>query len=73
VLLAETSQALFDLAAEESELVSGFNVEYRREGFALIVLAEYVTILFVRMLSVIDEYHKREMINFQIIGKYLMV
>ena len=32
------------------ELVSGFNVEYRSGGFALIFLAEYARILFIRML-----------------------
>jgi NADH-ubiquinone oxidoreductase chain 1 len=31
-------------------LVSGFNVEYRRGGFALIFLAEYARILFISML-----------------------
>jgi NADH:ubiquinone oxidoreductase subunit H len=31
-------------------LVSGFNVEYRRGGFALIFLAEYARILFIRIL-----------------------
>lgn len=31
-------------------MVSGFNVEYRRGGFALIFLAEYARILFIRIL-----------------------
>jgi len=31
-------------------LVSGFNVEYSRGGFALIFLAEYARILFIRIL-----------------------
>jgi len=31
-------------------LESGFNVEYRRGGFALIFLAEYVRILFMSIL-----------------------
>jgi NADH-ubiquinone oxidoreductase chain 1 len=34
-------------------LVSGFNVEYRRGGFALIFLAEYARILFMRILCCI--------------------
>lgn len=50
ISLAETNRTPFDFAEGESELVSGFNVEYRRGGFALIFLAEYARILFMSML-----------------------
>nr|ASY98235.1 NADH dehydrogenase subunit 1 [Popa spurca] len=48
--LAETNRSPFDFAEGESELVSGFNVEYGSGGFALIFLSEYSSILFMGML-----------------------
>nr|YP_008080718.1 NADH dehydrogenase subunit 1 [Artemia tibetiana]AFP72842.1 NADH dehydrogenase subunit 1 [Artemia tibetiana]AFP72855.1 NADH dehydrogenase subunit 1 [Artemia tibetiana]UZP16845.1 NADH dehydrogenase subunit 1 [Artemia tibetiana] len=49
-ILAETNRTPFDLAEGESELVSGFNTEYMGVGFALIMLSEYASILFMSLL-----------------------
>lgn len=51
--LAETNRTPFDFAEGESELVSGYNTEYRSGGFALIMLAEYTRILFISLLMVV--------------------
>ena len=48
--IAETNRTPFDFAEGESELVSGFNIEYGSVMFALIFMAEYASIIFIRII-----------------------
>nr|VFU78793.1 NADH dehydrogenase subunit 1 [Proasellus ibericus] len=48
--LAETSRTPFDFSEGESEIVSGFNIEFSSGPFALFFLAEYGSILFMSTL-----------------------
>lgn len=49
-ILAELNRSPIDFIEGESELVSGFNIEYFRGGFALIFMGEYGIIIFFRVL-----------------------
>nr|QNV11996.1 NADH dehydrogenase subunit 1 [Formica rufibarbis]QOY24481.1 NADH dehydrogenase subunit 1 [Formica sp. DM656]QOY24508.1 NADH dehydrogenase subunit 1 [Formica sp. DM659] len=52
-VLAELNRSPMDFIEGESELVSGFNIEYFSGGFTLIFLAEYGMIIFFSFLSVL--------------------
>lgn len=72
--LAETNRTPFDFAEGESELVSGFNVEYRAGLFALIFIAEYINILFISLLSATIFIGTTTLfIDLQLIGKTILL
>nr|ABL09063.1 NADH dehydrogenase subunit 1 [Odontoglaja guamensis] len=51
--VAETNRAPFDFAEGESELVSGFNVEFSGGVFSLLMMAEYANILLMSSITIV--------------------
>lgn len=72
-VLAELNRRPIDFIEGESELISGFNIEYRRGGFALIIIAEYGIIIFlsyfilILFTNLMDRLYIRLWLNFIVI------
>nr|AXI95996.1 NADH dehydrogenase subunit 1 [Bemisia tabaci]AXI96009.1 NADH dehydrogenase subunit 1 [Bemisia tabaci] len=49
--LAETNRTPFDFSEGESELISGFNIEYSSTSFMMLFLSEYCSILIMSLLT----------------------
>nr|YP_009182779.1 NADH dehydrogenase subunit 1 [Austrolebias charrua]AKL82652.1 NADH dehydrogenase subunit 1 [Austrolebias charrua] len=71
--LAETNRSPFDLTEGESELVSGFNIEYAAGPFALFFLAEYANILLMNTLSVILFWGTQVFSNFSEVSSIVLM
>nr|AZL93164.1 NADH dehydrogenase subunit 1 [Cleptes metallicorpus] len=69
MILIELNRTPFDLTEGESELVSGFNVEYFSSSFAMIFMSEYMMIIFMSILSVLIF----SSLTFESMNFYLMV
>lgn len=69
--VAETNRSPFDFAEGESELVSGFNIEYGRGGFALLFLAEYSRVIFMGIVSVVLVFRFKWLVTYYLVGSLL--
>nr|ABJ99576.1 NADH dehydrogenase subunit 1 [Pristionchus pacificus] len=66
MIIAELNRAPFDFSEGESELVSGYNVEFASVAFVLLFLSEYGSLIFFSVLSSVMFF------DFSIICSYLI-
>ena len=70
--LAETNRTPFDFAEGESELVSGFNTEYRSVLFAIIFMAEYGRIYFLAIIRALVFSWELKLVSFSLVVSILI-
>jgi NADH-ubiquinone oxidoreductase chain 1 len=75
ISLAETNRSPFDFAEGESELVSGYNVEFSGSGFLVLFLSEYLSILFMSTLvsALGTGFHFRACVFFAVCFAFLFI
>uniref|UniRef100_A0A1I7WD94 NADH-ubiquinone oxidoreductase chain 1 n=1 Tax=Heterorhabditis bacteriophora TaxID=37862 RepID=A0A1I7WD94_HETBA len=66
MIIAELNRAPFDFSEGESELVSGYNVEFSSVAFVLLFLSEYGSLIFFSVLSSVIFF------NFSIVMRFLV-
>jgi len=71
--LAELRRTPFDFSERESELVSGFNTEYRRGPFAIYFIREYIIIILTCIITSVLIIGGRETIPTIVFLRYLIV
>jgi len=54
VLMVESRRSPYDLSERESELVSGYNINYRRVRFTLLFLSETLTMIWIGVMRSIN-------------------
>jgi NADH-ubiquinone oxidoreductase chain 1 len=69
-ILAELNRSPIDFIEGESELVSGFNIEYFSGGFTLIFLSEYGIIIFFRLIRI---YIFRNLLDHSLIIIFILI
>ena len=72
IFMIESNRVPFDFIEGESELVSGFNIEYGSGLFAIIYISEYLIIIFLRLIIVIL-FYGGVLFNYLIYFKILIV
>lgn len=73
IILAELGRAPFDFAEGESELVSGYNVEFGSVAFVLLFLGEYGSLLFFSVLGSVVFFGFRMLVRYVIFSLLVFI